>query len=99
MPAIKNTPRVTKDLSESGFIDVVLDTEVELARKPDPRNPTSNEQSIESSASLIPILVSAVVDILTIGAIAPHRPAIRRHLSDRALDAAISKLQSIRRER
>src|SRR4051812_38256183 len=97
-----------------GFVHVVLDTEpgyvdtwVEknvdtnaFAKKAkrDNRKSFANEQTVESGASLIPILVSAVVDILTIGAISPHRPAIRRHLSDRALDAAISKLQSIRRD-
>ncbi len=85
-----------------GFVEVVfpdLDPMPEVPMlKTIAGKSNANEKSFEDGASVIPALVSAVVDILTVGAIHPHRSAIRRHLSDRALDAAISKLQSIRRD-
>lgn len=95
--------RKKTEADASGFVEIFTDATtgedicVPRPAKGDPRKPTSNEQTFEPQESLVPVLVSAVTDILTVGAIAPHRSAIRRHLSDRALDAAIAKLQSIRR--
>ena len=88
----------------TGFVETFTDAEtgedvpIVFGKKPNPVKSNANEKSFESGESVIPALVSAVVDILTVGAIHPHRSAIRRHLSDRALDAAIAKLQSIRRD-
>ncbi len=87
---------------EPGFVDTWVESNLDLdaiqKSIKSKTNANANEKSFEDGASVIPALVSAVVDILTVGAIHPHRSAIRRHLSDRALDAAISKLQSIRRD-
>ncbi len=57
----------------------------------------ANDASVERAEEVVPTITRAVIDILTIGAIAPHRSAIKRHLSDRAISRAIAKLESIRK--
>lgn len=84
---------------DSGFVDVVIDNGVACRapeRKSRKHDHSANHSLAKPADQVVPPIVKGIIALLVPHNISQYRGLVRAHVSDEALDAAISRLRAIR---